>query len=199
MDSHIAESYLDTIASRWWSPVIRGVAAILFGIVSLAMPGVSLAALVLLWAAYAIIDGGFNIALAVQRGQAGTRWGWFLFEGLVSIAAGLLAVAWPAITAVVLLFVIAAWAVATGISEIFAAFTLRGTVGGAWQLGIAGVLSIVFGALLFAQPGAGALAVVWIISVYAITFGVLLVALGLRLHRWHARHDGVPTEAATLG
>jgi uncharacterized membrane protein HdeD (DUF308 family) len=189
MESEIEESYLDAIASRWWSPVIRGVAAILFGMVSLAVPGVSLAALVILWGAYAIVDGGFNIALAVQRGQAGARWGWFLFEGLVSIAAGLLTLAWPAISGVILLFVIAAWAVATGASEILAAFTLRGSrLGGAWQLGIAGALSIAFGVLLFAQPGAGALALVWLIAIYAMTFGTLLIALGVRLHSWHAHH-----------
>jgi uncharacterized membrane protein HdeD (DUF308 family) len=199
MSPDLAESYLDAVAARWWSPVIRGIAAILFGILSLAVPGASLGVLVLLWGVYAIVDGGVNIALAVQRGQAGGRWGWFLFEGLVSIAAGVLTFAWPQITAVVLLFVIAVWAIATGIAEVAAAITLRGVLGSEWLLGLGGVLSIAFGALLFARPAAGALAVVGAIGIYAIMFGALLVGLGVRLHRWHARRNGVPGGAATFG
>ncbi len=199
MSPEVAESFLEGVAARWWSPVIRGIAAILFGILSIAVPGASLGVLVILWGAYAIIDGGFNIALAVQRGHAGGRWGWFLLEGLVSIAAGVLTFAWPQITMVVLLFVIGAWAIATGVAEIAAAITLRGVLGSEWLLGLGGVLSIAFGSLLFARPAAGALAVVWTIGIYAIMFGVLLVALGVRLHRWHVQRSGVPTGAATFG
>jgi uncharacterized membrane protein HdeD (DUF308 family) len=199
MGTGIAESFLDTVAARWWSPVIRGVAAILFGVLSLAMPGVSLGVLVILWGAYAIVDGGFNIALAVQRSRAGQRWGWFVLEGLLSIAAGVLTFAWPQITAVVLLFVIAAWAVATGVAEVAAAIALRGATGIEWMLGLGGVLSIAFGALLFARPAAGALALVWMIASYAIAFGVLLIGFGLRLHRWHVRRGVAATGAATLG
>lgn len=186
------DKFVDTLTSRWWSPVVRGVAAILFGILAIARPGVSLAVLVMLWAAYAILDGGFNIALAFVRGRQGARWGWFLFEGLVSIGAGVLTFAWPQITAVVLLVVIAVWAIMTGVAEIAAAISLRGATGGEGMLGLAGVASIFLGVLLFARPAAGALAFMMTIGLYAIFFGVLLVALGLRLHRWRTVHQGIP-------
>ena len=195
MGSDLESSFLDVFAARWWSPVVRGIAAILFGILAITVPGASLAALVILWGVYAIIDGGFNIGLAFIRGRAGARWGWFLFEGLVSIGAGVLTFAWPQITATVLLFVIAFWAVVTGIAELAAAFALRGIKSGEWLLGFAGVLSILLGALLFAHPAAGALALVWTIGLYAILFGVLLVGMGLRLHHWHAHH-GMATGTA---
>ncbi len=192
------DDIVDVVASRWWSPVIRGIAAILFGIFAIAMPRAGLAALVMVWAVYAIVDGVFNIAVAIQRGQAGARWGWFLFEGLVSIAAGVLTFAWPQITAMVLLYVIAVWAVVTGFAEIAAAWALRGSGGTEWLLGLAGVLSIAFGVLLVLNPRSGALAVVGIIGAYAILFGVLLVAVGVRLHRVHTEHgtpSGLPTPA----
>ncbi len=192
------DDLVDVVASRWWSPVIRGIAAILFGIFALARPGAGLAALVLVWAVYAIIDGVFNIALAIQRGQAGARWGWFLFEGLVSIAAGVLTFAMPQITAIVLLYVIAVWAFVTGFAELAGAWALRGAGGTGWLLGLAGALSIAFGVLLVLNPRSGALAVVGIIGAYAIIFGILLVTLGVRLHRVHTEHGtptGVPTAA----
>lgn len=196
MSREPADDILDAIASRWWSPVIRGIAAILFGILAIAVPRAGLATLVMLWAVYAIIDGVLNIALAIQRGQAGARWGWFLFEGLVSVAAGVLTFAWPQITALVLLYVIAVWAVATGFAEIAAAVALRGSGGSEWLLGLAGVLSIAFGVLLAVRPAAGALAVVSIIGVYAVLFGILLVMLGVRLHGLHTGH-GTPTRLPT--
>lgn len=198
MNPDLEGTFVDALAARWWSPVIRGIAAILFGIFAIAMPGRSLAALVILWGVYAIADGGFNIALAFVRGRAGASWGWFGFEGLVSIAAGLLTFAWPQITAVVLLFVIGGWAVATGVAELAAAISLRGAIGGEWLLGLAGVSSILFGVAIFARPAAGALAVVWMIGLYAVFFGVLLVGLGLRLHRWRGTHEALPTRPATV-
>jgi len=185
-----ATELVDQLAARWWAPVIRGVAAILFGALAIAMPRAGLAALVILWGAYAIVDGVFNVVLSAQRGAAGLRWGWFLFEGLVSIAAGILTFVWPQMTAFVLLYLIAAWAIVTGIAEIAGAVALRRAISGEWLLALSGVLSIAFGVLLFARPGAGALAVVWIIGAYAIAFGALLVGLGLRLQRVHAGpHD----------
>lgn len=186
MSPAVENEIVDALAARWWAPVVRGVAAILFGVLAFVVPGASLAALVILWGAYAIVDGGFAIALAAQRGAAGGRWGWFLFEGLVSIAAGVATFVWPQITALALLYVIAVWAVITGVAEIAAAIALRRVISGEWLLALSGVLSIVFGVLLFGHPGAGALAVVWTIGGYAIAFGVLLVGLGIRLHRWHA-------------
>lgn len=192
---------VEGLAERWWVLVVRGVAAMLFGALTLISPGTSLFALVTLWGVYALLDGGFNVALAVSSGRAGASWGWLLFEGLVSITAGVLTFMWPGITGLVLLSVIAAWAILTGIAEIFAAVTLRKVIAHEWLLGIAGILSVVFGVLMLARPAAGALAVAWMIGTYAIAFGVLLVGLGVRVHRWlrpqqHApRASAAPTRA----
>lgn len=184
------------LTERWWVPVVRGCAAIAFGALAVLAPEISLVALVLLWGAYALIDGIFNLAAGVRKARAGRRWGWLVFEGIVSIAVGILTFAWPGITAMVLLALIAAWAVLTGIAEIAAAIRLRRTIRGEWLLAASGVLSIVLGVLLFLFPGPGVLALLWMIAVYAFVFGILLVGFGLRLHRWH-RAGGLDRTATT--
>jgi uncharacterized membrane protein HdeD (DUF308 family) len=175
--------------------VVRGVIAILFGVIAFVKPGISLTALVLVWGAYAIVDGVFAIITAMRRREAGNAWGVLLFEGLVGIAAGVLTFFWPGITAIVLLYVIAFWGLATGILEIVTAIKLRKVISGEWLLLLAGVASILFGVLLFAYPSTGALAVVYWIGAYALFFGVLLVALGLRLRSWGTHAP--PQAAAT--
>lgn len=193
---------VDQLAERWWALVVRGVAAILFGALTFALPGISLLVLLVLWAAYALVDGVLSVVLAARGARAGRRWGWLLFEGIASIAAGVVAVVWPGITAWALLMVIAAWAVLTGIAEIAIAIRLRRQLHGEWLLALSGVLSIAFGVLLVAYPSAGVLAVLWMVGAYAILFGVLLIGLGWRLHAWHrgsehpgAPHGGLPTNA----
>lgn len=188
---------VELLSDRWWAFVVRGVAALLFGIVTLVMPAASLFALVLLWGAFAIVDGVFAIAAAIRSGRAGERWGWFLIEGVVSIGAGLFTLLFPWITAVVLLAVIAGWAIVSGIAQIGAAIRLRRVIEGEWVLGLSGALSIVFGALLIVWPGQGALAVAWMIGGYAIFFGVLLIATGIELHRVaHPREKAWPSGGA---
>lgn len=191
---------IDQLAERWWALVVRGVAAILFGALTFALPGISLLVLLILWAAYALVDGVLNLVLAARGARAGRRWGWLLFEGIVSIAAGVVAVVWPGITAWALLMVIAAWAVVTGVAEIAVAIRLRRQLEGEWLLALGGVLSIAFGVLLVAYPSAGVLAVLWMVGAYAILFGVLLIGLGWRLHAWHraehpGTHGGLPSKA----
>jgi uncharacterized membrane protein HdeD (DUF308 family) len=180
---------LGALVARWWIWVVRGIAAILFGVLAFLAPASSLAALVMLWGAYALFDGVFALAIAAQRGREGLPWGWMVFEGLVGIAAGVTTFVWPAITALVLLAVIAARSLLTGVAEIAAAIALRREISGEWLLGASGVMSIAFGALLLARPAAGALAVVWIIGGYALVFGALLVAFGLRLNGWRRSLD----------
>ncbi len=192
---------LSAIASRWWALVVRGLAAIAFGVLVIAAPGIGLLALVYLWGAYALADGVFNIVLAVRGARTVRGWGWFLFEGICSIAAGVVTVVWPGITALGLLVVIALWAIVTGVAEIVTATRLRRILRGEWLLALSGVLSIAFGVLLLARPGAGALAVAWLIGAYAILFGALLVGVGMRLHRWGKTAEramptgGTPTHA----
>jgi uncharacterized membrane protein HdeD (DUF308 family) len=175
---------LNALAERWWVVVARGVAAIGFGIVCIMAPRISLLTLIALWGTYALVDGILSIVAAARKAKAGRRWGWLLFEGVLSIAAGVLTFAWPGITALALLTVIAVRAVLTGIAEIAAAMRLRDEIRDEWRLAAAGILSIVFGALLLGFPAAGALGLLWAIASYAILFGLLLIALGLRLNRW---------------
>jgi uncharacterized membrane protein HdeD (DUF308 family) len=192
---------LNAIAPRWWALVIRGVAAILFGVLAFMAPAASLLMLVLLWGAFALINGVFDVVLAVRGARVLRGWGWLLFEGLVSIAAGVITFVWPRITAFGLLALIAVWAIVTGIAEVATAVRLRRLIRGEWLLALSGILSIAFGVILLARPQAGALAVAWIIGVYAIVFGGLLVGLGVRVHRWIRFADrmmptgGTPTHA----
>ncbi len=171
------------VAARWWTLVVRGIAAILFGVLALVWPGISLLALILLWGAYAVADGVFSIVLSARAGAGGRRWGWLFFQGLVGMAAGVVTFLWPGMTAIVLLTLIAVWALVTGIAEIVGAIELRKVIEGEWLLALSGVLSIVFGVGMLIFPSAGALAVVTIIAIYAIFFGSLLITLGVRLHR----------------
>jgi uncharacterized membrane protein HdeD (DUF308 family) len=172
------------LADRWWMLVIRGAAGVLFGVLTFVMPEVSLFALLILWGAYALVDGAFNVMAAVRAGRAGQRWGWLLFEGIISIGAGVVTFAWPGITALALLVVIAVWGVLTGFAAIAAAIRLRKEIKGEWLLAASGVLSIVFGMLLLGVPSAGALALLWMIGAYAIVAGLLLVGVGVRLRSW---------------
>ncbi|MBV8550119.1 MAG: HdeD family acid-resistance protein [Acidobacteriaceae bacterium] len=172
------------LASNWWSLVIRGLVAILLGILALAWPGITLSALVLLFGAYALVDGVVNLAGAWRASKAHERWGVLVIEGVAGIVAGLVTFAWPAITALALIYVIAAWAVVTGILEIAAATKLRKHISGEWLLALSGVASIIFGILLMAYPLAGALVIAIWFGVYAIVFGAMLVGLGFRLRTW---------------
>lgn len=175
------------LASKWWALLLRGLVALLFGILTFIWPGISLTALVLLFGAYALVDGLFTVIAALRAPEGYKRWWVLLLEGIFGIIAGLLAFVWPSITALVLLYLIAAWAIVTGVFEIAAAIRLRKEITGEWLLALSGVLSVVFGVLLVAWPGAGALAVLWLIGAYAILFGALLIALALRLRKWGAR------------
>jgi uncharacterized membrane protein HdeD (DUF308 family) len=202
------ESYENEIAgalaARWWTLLVRGLAAVLFGILAIARPGASLLALVFIWGSYTMVDGVFELVLAAQRGSRGGRWGWYFFEGIVSIAAGAGAFAWPGITVVVLATMIGAWALLTGIAEIVAAIELRKALTGEWLLALSGVVSIVFGLAVFAFPMAGALSMVWLIGIYAIAFGTLLSTLAFRVKHWAqeqkpAMHGGTPHFAKSIG
>ncbi len=173
------------LVGNWWTFVLRGIAAILFGLLTILMPGIALLTLVLLWGAYAVVEGVINVVAAFRRTAADQQpWWALLIEGVVSIAAGAIAFLWPGLTALALLYIIAAWALVTGVLEIVAAIRLRKQIQGEWMLAVAGALSIAFGLLLFLFPGAGALTVVLWIGAYAVVFGIMLIALGMRLRKW---------------
>ena len=177
------------LARNWWALVLRGLFAVLFGIIALAWPGITLGALVLLYGAYALADGVFAIASVMAGRTWGRPWWSLLVEGLVGIAVGIMTFAWPGLTALVLLYLIASWAFVTGIFEIVAAIRLREEIRGEWLLALSGILSVLFGVALVIWPGAGALALIWVIGAYAIAFGVLMIALGFRLRSWSRRES----------
>ena len=180
---------MEVSSRHWWAFALRGVAAILFGVLAFVWPGMTLAVLVLLWGAYALVDGVLAL-ISAFRTNNDHRWG-LLLEGLVGIGAGLVTFVWPGLTALVLLYIIAAWALITGVLELIAAFRLRRAIRDEWWLVLGGVASLLFGVVLLAAPAAGALALVWLIAAYAIVFGVLLVALALRLHGMGQRRQAV--------
>jgi len=176
---------VQVLARNWWALALRGVFAIIFGLIALINPGLTLLALVFLFGAYSLIDGVFGVAAAVRAAEAHNRWGWLLVEGIAGIVAGIIAFVVPGITAIVLLYLIAAWALVTGVFELIAGFRLRGHLANEWLLLLGGAASIILGVLLIVRPGAGALALLWLIGFYAILFGVLMLSLAFRL-RGHA-------------
>ncbi len=183
---------------HWWAFVLRGIAGIVFGILTFALPGMALLTLVLLFGAYALVEGVLNVAGALRRTEPREKPTWMLLlEGAVSILAGLLAFFVPGLTALSLLFVIAGWSVVKGVLEIAAAIRLRHRIEREWLLALSGILSAVFGVLLFVFPGAGALTVVLWIGAYAVVFGALLIALGIKL-RNRARSERPRTGVGEL-
>lgn len=183
---------LHTLARNWWAIALRGVCAIIFGLAAFAWPGITLAALVLVYGAYALADGVLAVVWSIFRRRAGAfPWGAFV-AGLVGIAVGILTFLWPAITAIALLYLIAAWAIVRGIFEIVAAVHLRKELDNEWLLVLSGLASVALGVLLFLFPGAGVLAVLWWIAAFAIVFGVLEVILAFRLRREAERLEARP-------
>jgi uncharacterized membrane protein HdeD (DUF308 family) len=164
---------------HWWAIVLRGIAAILFGLAAFLWPGLTLAVLIALFGAYALVDGVFTLIAAIRGGVQGSR-AWLVVEGIVGILAGIVAFVSPGLTAFALVYVIAAWAVVTGVAEILAGFRMHRGAEHEWLLILAGVVSIIFGILLFVQPAAGALALVTVIGAYAFIFGILMLVFGFR-------------------
>ncbi len=170
-----------TLAQNWWALVLRGVFAVLFGVAAFLWPGLTLTVLVLLYGAYALIDGILEVMWSLVSRRAGPfPWGVFL-AGLAGIAIGVVTFLWPGLTALALLYLIAVWAVIRGVFEVIAAVHLRREIDNEWLLGLSGVLSILLGVVLILAPGAGALALVWWIGAFAIAVGVLTIILGFRL------------------
>jgi uncharacterized membrane protein HdeD (DUF308 family) len=169
------------LARNWWTFVLRGVVAILFGILAFMRPGITLEALVLLFAFWALFDGVFALISSIGAAEAREPWWPLVLIGLLGIAAGVLALRWPGITALALLFIIAYWSIFRGILEIVAAVRLRDLIPGEWRLIFGGLASVVFGALLIMYPGAGILAVIWLIGIYAVIFGIAFLMLGFHL------------------
>ncbi len=187
----------DILTHNWWAIALRGVVAIAFGLVALFLPGLTLLTLVLLFGIYAVVDGAFALAAGIRRREGGSIDWWLILMGVVGIVAGIVAFIRPDLTALALLLLIGGWAVVTGALEVFAAYRLRREIEGEWLLALDGLLSIAFGVFVLIAPGAGALAVVWLIGLFAIASGVMLVVLAFRLRaRQQAPHDASGTSTA---
>lgn len=171
---------LELLSRRWQLVVLRGVVAVVFGIVAIAWPEITVLALALLWGVYTLLDGITSIATGIGDG---TDRGYLIFLGVLGIAAGVIALLWPAITVIVLLVVIAVWAIIAGIVQIAAAIRLRKVIRNEWFLALSGVVALVLGLLLIVQPTEGAIALVIAIATFAVVWGVVLIVLGFRLRR----------------
>jgi uncharacterized membrane protein HdeD (DUF308 family) len=169
-------SILNAFARNWWVLLIRGILAVLFAVMAFTLPGLTLITLVLLYGIYALADG----LTALWVGGRARAW-WFVLLGVLGVIVGIFTFIYPGITAVALLYLIVAWAVARGVFEIVTAIQLRKEISNEWLLIIGGILSVLFGVALVINPAAGALAVVWIIGIYAFIFGLMMILLAFRL------------------
>jgi len=168
------------LAQNWWAIALRGVFAIIFGIIALLMPGATMLALVLLFAAYLLVDGIFAIIAAVRAARRQERWGWLIFEGLVDLVTGGIAAVWPLITIVAFALLMGAWAIVTGALLLGASYRLN-IPHGRWLMALAGAISVIWGVLLIIWPLIGALVLTWWMAAYALIFGVAMLVLALRL------------------
>ena len=175
-------------SGNWWALALRAAAAILLGIVAFALPGATLAALVLLFAAYAMLDGILALIVALRGLRRHERWGAMLAQGIVGIAASLIALIWPSIGALSLVYLVALWALLTGVLEIVMAVKLRRMITGEWLMIVSGALSIVLGFMFVAFPAVGATVFVWWLGAYAIVYGIVMLALAFRVRRWTVAH-----------
>ncbi|MBO0711206.1 MAG: HdeD family acid-resistance protein [Acetobacteraceae bacterium] len=181
------------LARNWWAVALRGVCSVIFGLIALLLPGIAIASLVLLFGAYMLVDGVFAIISAVRAGRRHERWGLLVFEGIVDLAAGILAVTMPLLTLLLLVSILGAWAILTGVLLLMAAFRLHLTHG-QWLMAFGGLASTVWGIMLLIWPLIGALVLSYWLGAYALIFGVTLLVLGLRLR--HHRNDPVaPSDA----
>jgi uncharacterized membrane protein HdeD (DUF308 family) len=180
---------------NWWVVLLRGIFAIVFGLLAVLQPGITLAALVLLFAIYAIVDGIFAIIAGVRAVERHERWGALIVEGVLGLVAGAVMLVWPGPTLVFIVVFLGAWAIVTGVALLAAAIRLR-RMHGEWLLVLNGIVSLLLGVVLFMAPIAGILVLAWWVGFYALVFGFLLVMLAIRLRRLHL--DNAPTEAPTF-
>ncbi|WP_027133014.1 HdeD family acid-resistance protein [Geminicoccus roseus] len=183
------------LAQNWWAMALRGAFAVLFGILAFVLPGATILSLVLIFAAFSLVDGIFTIVAAIRGARAGERWGLLLAHGIASVAIGVIAFVWPGITVVAFVLLIAAWALISGITMLVSAFKLKTSHGRGWLL-FGGIASTLYGILLVVSPLIGALVLAWWIGAYAVVIGVVLLVLAFRLKSHSGRH---PSRSARSG
>ena len=168
-------------AKHWWQILIRGLIALIFGILVLAWPGIAIAVFVIIFGAYVFVDGIFTLVAAINyKAGAGSRT-WLFIRGIAGIIVGLVIFFFPVIAAAALVILVAAWALVTGVMELIFAFKANQDTAIRWMFAISGILSLILGLLMVAQPIIGALVIVWVIGIYAVLAGILLIILAFRL------------------
>jgi uncharacterized membrane protein HdeD (DUF308 family) len=191
---------VETLVRNWWAVALRGAAAILFGIVAIVWPGITLQVLILFFGAFALVDGVFAVIAAIRAARNKTAWGGLLLEGVVGIVLGIVAFVAPLIVGISLVLIIAAWAIVTGVLEIVTAIRLRQQIQGEFWLILAGALSVLFGVLVFFFPVAGAFTVMMLTGAYAILFGVVLLLLAFKLKGLSpAEAERIDRDASAMG
>jgi uncharacterized membrane protein HdeD (DUF308 family) len=185
------------LAKNWWLVAIRGVLALIFGVIAVVLPGVTIASLIVLFAAYMLVDGVFAIISAVCVARRHERWGLLIFEGIVNIVAGGIAIVWPLVTLLALVSIMGAWAIVSGALMLTAAFRLN-PAHGRWLMALGGLTSIIWGILLLLWPLAGAVVLTLWMGAYALLFGITLLVLALRLRR-HRNDAPAPSGAISQG
>src|SRR5215831_7768934 len=176
-----SDALSELLAQHWWAVGLRGVLAIIFGLICLLTPGIAVGAFVIVFAAYMFVDGIFAIISGIRAARSGEQWGLLILEGVVDLAAGILAIVWPAITLVALVWIVAIWAIVSGALMLAAAVSLNLDYG-RWWLALGGIVSLVLGILLIIEPLIGAVVLTLWIGAYALVFGVLLLVLGFQLN-----------------
>jgi uncharacterized membrane protein HdeD (DUF308 family) len=187
-DKARCDALSEVLADSWWAVGLRGILGILFGLICLLTPGVAVEVFVILFSAYMLVDGVFAIVSGIKAARNGERWGLLILEGVVDLAAGVVAFLWPAITLVALIWIIAVWAVVSGVLMLSAAFTLN-IDHGRWWLALGGIASVIFGILLVIEPLIGAVVLTLWIGAYALVFGVFLLVVAFQLHSRKEERD----------
>jgi uncharacterized membrane protein HdeD (DUF308 family) len=191
----VGASMATILALNWWTLALRGVIAVIFGLIAFFLPGVTLFALTMLFGVFALIDGIVSLTAAVRSGRRGEHWWELVFVGIIGLGAAAVTAMWPALTLLVLIYIVGGWAIMTGVLQIAAAIRLRRHIAGEWLLVVAGIASIVFGVLLFGAPEAGAVVLAWWIGAYIFVLGILMIGLAFRLRRWSSGSSLHPQHA----
>jgi uncharacterized membrane protein HdeD (DUF308 family) len=178
----VPQQLLQRVLDHWWLVVLRGALAVIFGVLAIMWPVHTLAALIILFGAYSLVDGVFAFFSALRFGVHSERWWPLIFEAVIGIAAGVLVLGWPSLAALSFAIVFAAWALVTGVFEIIAALRLHRLDGRFWWLILAAVLSLAVGVYFVVWPGAGLIAFVWVIGIYALLFGIAMLIMGFRMN-----------------
>lgn len=179
------QTHMGDVSRSWWLLLVRGIAAIIFGLLALLWPGITVLVLVAFFGAYALVSG-IAAVIAGARHEGGHR-AWLIVTGILGILAGIIAFVWPGITSLALLYVVAAWAIFAGVADVMTGIKMRDVIDNEWEHIVAGALSVIFGVLLLVWPGAGLLALAWLVGVFAILYGIAMIALAFRVKNFRTR------------